>query len=268
MAYKITARRGNKKMNIKLESKHKYYNTGTTFYLYKADSSQATIDGCRGYQPTTGNVEMLWDSNNHLVLPQGTGEDQRIGNKVNVKGINCVVEIHLHGGNISSYLSHGELIDFKTRWRIMAVKFDKVLIDPETNLAQWFRDTFIYTNITVGTGVNPQNQSVWMDKLRESTPWTGSFKILADKKFKLGKGKTNKIFNFNLKINSDVNFENTLNKPTANQFFSNIYIFIISPSNNWADLDAISTAKINNLGTAQLEIGHADMNVKAVYYDM
>lgn len=268
MAYKITARRGNKKMNIKLESKHKYYNTNTTFYVYKADKTQATLDGCRGYQPTTGTVELLWDSNNNLVLPQGTGEDQRIGNKVNIKGINCVIDIHMDGSNISSYLSHSELIDFKTKWRIMAVKFDKKLNDPETNLAEWFRDTYIYTNVSVGTAVNPQYQSVWLDKLRDSTKWTGAFKILVDKKFKLGKNKTNKTFNFNVKINSDVNFENTNNKPTENQFFNNIYIFIISPSNNWTDLDAITCTKVNNLGVNQLAIGYCEANVKMIYYDM
>lgn len=268
MAYKITARRGTKKMNIKLESKHKYYNTGTSLYVYKPDKTQATIDGCRGYQPTTGNVEMIWCSNDNVVITQGTGEDQRIGNKVNIKGVNCVIDIHLDGGNISTYLSHGELIDFKTKWRIMAVRFDKVLNDPETDIAQWFRDTYIYTNVSVGLTINPQYQSVWLDKKRESTPWTGSFTILADKKFKLGKTKTNKTFNFNLGINSDVNFENTTNKPTANQFFSNIYIFIISPSDNWADVDAITATKLANLGVTQLALAHMDMNVKTIYYDM
>lgn len=65
-----------------------------------------------------------------------------------------------------------------------------------------------------------------------------------------------------------VNFENVNNKPTENQWFNNIYIFIISPSNNWMDLDAITCLKMNNLGTAQLEIGHSDYNVKTIYYDM
>lgn len=268
MTYKITARKGSKKMNIKLESKHKYYNVGTTFYLYKPDKTQTNIDACRGYQPTTGNVEMLWDSNNYLILPQGTGEDQRIGNKVNVKGVNCVVDINLNGGNIATYLSHGELIDFKTKWRIMAVKFKNKLNDPETDLARWFRETYIYTNIAVGTVINPQFQSVHLDKLRDSTPWTGSFRILADKKFKLGKMKTNKTFNFNIPINTDVNFENTTNKPTDSQKFSNIYIFIISPSNNWTDVDAITARQLANLGTAQIEIGGCNMNIKTIYYDM
>lgn len=269
MTYKITARKGNKKMNIKIESKHKYYNTGTTFYLYKTVSNGVDLDSCKGFQPTTGNVEVLFDSNNNVIIPQGTAEDQRVGNKVNIKGVNCVVSVHLNGDNIATYLSHGELIDFKTKWRIMAVKFKNPLNDPESDIAKWFRETYIYTNIVVGAVVNPQRQSVHMDKLRDSTPWTGSFTILADKKFKLGKQKTNKLFNFNLKINSDVNFENTDNKPTANQFFSNIYIFIISPSNNADDVDAITQRQLSNLQNVnQIGIGYCEMNVKTIYYDM
>lgn len=268
MTYKITARKGNKKMNIKLESKHKYYNSGTTFYLYKPDKSQANLDSCRGYQPTTGNVEVLWDSNNNLILPQGTGESQRIGNKVNIKGINCVVDIYLNGTNIATHLSHGELIDFKTKWRMMAVKFKNKLDNPDTDIAKWFRETYIYTGTEIGTGINPQYQSVHLDKKRESTPWTGSFTILADKKFKLGKMKTNKTFNFNIKTNMDVNFENTNNKPTDSQKFSNIYIFIISPSNNWADTDAITARQLSNLALSQIAIGNCNMNIKTIYYDM
>lgn len=257
-------------MNIKIESKHKYFNTGTTFYLYKADNTQTTIDGCRGFQPTTGNIEMLWSSNTNLTIPQGTKEDERIGNKVNIKGVNCVVSIHLNGDNIASHLSHGELIDFKTKWRIMAVKFKNPLTtgNEETELAEWFRDTFIYTTTVIGTVVNPQRQSNQLDKLRDSTKWTGSFTILADKKFKLGKQKTNKLFNFNIKVNSDTNFENTNNKPTENQKFSNIYIFIISPSDNATDVDCITQRQLSNLAVNQITIANCEMNIKTIYYDM
>lgn len=257
-------------MPIKLEKKHIYYNGNTSFYLYRpigTTEGATNADSSRGYCVTTGNVELLYDTSLNTLIQQGTKEDQRIGNKINIKGVNMTISLNLSGSNIISNLSHGEFIDFVLNWRIMAVKFKQPLTDPETDLAEWYRDTFIYYNLH---SVNPQIpiQSNWMDKLRDSTKWTGQFKILKDKKFVMGKRHTVTQFNFDLGFNKNVNFDNTSNTPTTDQPFSNIYIFMISPSCNFLDVDQISQDKLRLLGYAQTEIARARWNVKTIYYDM
>lgn len=270
MSYKIYAKKGKKTMPIKLEKKHIYYNGTTTFYLYKpvgATEGAGNADASRGYCTTTGNVELLYDTSLNTLIQQGTHEDQRIGNKINIKGVNMTLALNLTGANLIARLSHGEFIDFETHWRLMAVKFKSPLNDPETDLAEWFRDTFIYYNLSSQNPLIP-NQSNWMDKLRDSTKWTGKFRILKDMKFVLGKSHTMTQLNFNLGFNKNVNFDNTSNVPTNEQSFSNIYIFIISPSCNYTDVDQISQDKLKNLAEAQTEIARVRYNVKTIYYDM
>lgn len=270
MAYKLYAKKGKKTMPIKLEKKHIYYNSGTTCYLYKpVSAAQGATDtnSSRGYCVTEGNLETLFDTNFNVVIPQGTREDQRVGNKINIKGINMTLQINLSSDQLIANLSHGEFIDFSLNWRIMAVKFKKRLTDPEKDLAQWYRDTFIYYSLQSASPLI-YNQSNWMDKLRDSTPWTGQFKILKDKKFVMGKTHTNTQFEFNLGFNKDVNFENTNDIPTTDQSFSNIYIFVISPSCNYTDMDQITENKLKNLGVSQIEIARVRANTKIIYYDM
>lgn len=268
--YKIYAKKGKKTMPIKLEKKHIYYNGSTKFYLYKPkDSTQTGVidaNSSRGFCVTEGNLEMIYTTND-TVIQQGNHEDQRIGNKVNIKGVNCTIAINLNGEQLISKLSHGEFIDFSMHWRIMVVKFKKSLNDPEKDLAEWYRDTYIYYNAVSQSPFIP-NQSNWMDKKRDSTKWTGQFTILKDKKFVLGKNHTTTQFEFNIGFNKDVNFENVNNKPTTDQSFSNIYFFVISPSSNYYDVDQISQDKLRLLGVDQFEIATARYNVKTIYYDM
>lgn len=270
--YKIYAKKGKKTMPIKLEKKHIYYNGSTSFYLYKpknaGDPGVTDANSSRGYCVTDGNLEMLYTTND-TTISQGNHEDQRIGNKVNIKGVNLTIGINLNGANLISKLSHGEFIDFSTHWRIMVVKFKKALADAEKDLAEWYRDTYIYYNAISQSPFIP-NQSNWMDKKRDSTKWTGQFTILKDKKFVMGKSHTTAQFEFNIGFNKDVNFENTNNNPTADQSFSNIYFFVISPSNNYFDVDQISQDKLRLLPAenAQFEFAIARYNIKTIYYDM
>lgn len=276
MTYKIYAKKGRKVMPIKLESKHVYENPFNVGFMYRPNYlNVATADAAKGTHVTEGNIWLLKNSN-VFTLAQGTGESDRIGNKVNIKGINCAISISLHATNLINYFGHGTLTDLQFKFRIMAVKF-KNKFDTTNHsiswwLAKWFRETFIYYRVIANAqdGEPVLLQSNQMDKLRDSTPWTGNFKILKDKKFMLGVRHSSAQFNFNLGPNKDVNFENTNNQPTEGQGFSNTYIFIIMPSNYYNDVDTVSRERAETITAAQnnVQLFSYNANIKTIYYDM
>lgn len=268
-SYKIYAKKGKKTMPIKIESKHFYSNPYQSLYIYRPTNNVQNQEANNGYNISSRNVWVAWKSNN-VTIPQGTGEVGRIGNKVNIKGVNCSMIVSLTPTNLINYFGHGDLVDLEFKFRIMAVKFNKPLNDDTVDLADWFRETFIYTRVQTGTGIGVLCQSVWTDKLRDSTKYTGSFKILKDKKFTLSKSHSSTQFNFNLGLNREVNFENDNNRPTVEQKFNNIYIFVISPCWYELDMDTISRSGALSIteGQGQVSLFNLAANIKTIYYDM
>lgn len=268
MAYKIYAKKGKKTMPIKLESKHFYTNLNYIYInLYKSNvGSAATAADLRGMGPTKDNFTIIHNTNN-MTVQRGTAENARVGNKINLKGINMVLGLSFVTDAIATYLSHSESCKMVFNFRVMTVKFDQQMTT--TDLARWYQETFIYyREINLSGGEKFPKQSNWMDKLRDSTPWTGSFKIIKDKKFTLDKDHSFTQFNYNLGFNKDINFDNTSNRPTDNQYINNIYTFLISPSNNFYDMDAVSQSKVENFANAQQAIWGLEGNIKTIYYDM
>lgn len=281
-SYKIYAKKGKKTMPIKVESKHIYHNsTQYDMYVYRPVPDATTDNELKGYNITGYNINRLFDTDNNITISQGNREDQRQGNKINIKGVNCTIAISMDPDVLVNSFSHGDNVDLEFKFRIMAVRFNSddklkqtdggVARTINDGLAEWFRDTYIYYNQAGTTsGGHLINQSVWMDKMRDSTKWTGSFKIMKDKKFTLSRAHTSTQFNFNLGFNREVNFENTTNKPTLNQRFNHIYIFIITPSNYRFDMDTTSYAKAKTITQQQqgLSLFHSWSNVKIIYYDI
>lgn len=268
MSYKIYAKKGKKTMPIKLEKKHFYNNSSFQYmYLYKTNlATSPTLDNVKGYGPNKDTIKLLYITNN-MSIQRGTAEDQRIGNKINLKGINMVICLRFLQDAIATYLSHSESVLMNFQFRIMTVKFDQQMTT--TDLAKWFRESYIYTRlISITGGDNYPQMSNWMDKLRDSTPWTGSFEILKDKKFTLNKNKTVAMINYNLGFNKEINFDNISNRPTDNQYINNIYTFIIGPSNNFYDMDAVSMSKVESFSADYNAIFGLEVNTKVIYYDM
>lgn len=269
-AFKIYAKKGNKTMSIKIEEKHVYTHTFTSnselaINVYKPNAS-TTADYVTGYGVNSNNIKVLHNSNN-LTLQQGTAEDQRVGNKVNVKSISISLYIRFNTERLIAAFSHGQMIDTFFNFRVMTVRFN----DPvsSADIARWYRESFIYyRTVSISGGDEYPYQSNWMDKLRESTEWTGSFEILYDKKFKIKKSKSVKQMNILVPLNGYVNFDNVSNKPTAGQKFNNVYTFLITPSNIFLDMDAVSSDKSQNMATDYTLLFYANANVKTIYYDM
>lgn len=273
-SYKIYAKKGKKVMPIKIEEKHVYQHVATnqdlTIPIFKSLTQPSYPQYYRGYAPTEATCKLLHNTNT-ITVSQGTAEDQRIGNKVNIKSVSLVLNLHMNPTSLVNDFGHSELVDMKFHFRLMCVKFNSPLstADEAENFADWYRNTFIYyRTVSVTGGDKMPFQSNWMDKMRNSTDYTGSFKILYDKKFSLSKFKTVKQKQINLPINGNATFDNDTNQLTLNQKLSNIYTFLIGPSNNWLDMDVVSTGKAEALSNNYSSLFIYNANIKTIYYDV
>lgn len=272
-SYKIYAKQGNKTMPIKIEEKHTYghlttVNTEGGIVVGKQDSLVAQDSGNpNGYGVNNANIKILHNSNNIRIV-QGTAEDQRIGNKVNIKSVAITMYIHPNTQTfINNYYDVQRVMcPFRFNFRIMTVKFEQQMTT--TDIATWYRQTYIYLrSVSITNSTQFPYQSNWMDKLRESTPWTGQFEILLDKKFQLTDLHSQTQMNITVPITGQVNFDNTSNNPTANQYVSNIYTFLISPANNDLDMDMLSCDQTNTI-TPSATMWNYQGNIKVIYYDV
>lgn len=264
-SYKIYAKKGKKVMPIKIEEKHVYQNISTDISIFKPLVSTVTSAYVRGYGVNPGTVYILHNTN-QVYIPQGTAENNRVGNKVNIKSISISMNLSFVARNLIDQFGHGQNIDTCFRFRLMTVKFQDPMT--ATDISKWFRESHIYFYTeTAQDGAYPVVNN-WAKKLRESTPYTGQFTILMDKKFTMTKFKSFKQIMANVPIKGNVNFDNTSSKPTANQYFSNIYTFLISPSYNKGDMDPISVDKADSLATDSANLFEAKTNIKTIYYDI
>lgn len=264
-SYKIYAKKGKKVMPIKLEEKHTYVNVTNDIAIYKPLFNNVTSAYVKGYNVNPQTVHILHNTNN-VYIPQGTGESNRIGNKVNIKSISLTMNLSFIPRALIDSFGHGQNIDTCFRFRLMTVKFEQQMT--ATDISTWFRQSYIYFyNITAQDGAYPVMNN-WAKKLRESTPWTGEFSILMDKKFTLTKFKSFKQIVANVPVKGNVNFDNNSSKPTGNQYFSNIYTFLISPSYNKGDMDPISVDKADSLVDDSINLFEARTNIKIIYYDV
>lgn len=252
-----------KNFKISVEDKHKYHNyADQTISLNKIRNTTADDNGwCIG-QNCLGRFEL----SDVVTIHQGTSEEQRIGNKVFMKFLHWTYSICLDSGSYISNLSHGQNIDTYFRFRIMVVKFDKAMT--EQDICDWFKATYIYFNtVNLTPSGTTIQQSVHQTKLRESTDYTGKFKILYDKKIKLGKKKTVKMANVPIKIKQNLNFDNT-NNTCTDAAFKYIYGLVIGPCYNQLDTDTITADKSFHFSTDFVSLAHVNGVLKYEYYDI
>lgn len=268
MSYKIYAKKGRKVMPIKVEEKHIYSHVQNdndlTLKVFKPVANVPVVN-VRGYGVSSANVHILHTTDN-TVITQGPAENQRIGNKVNIKSISLTFKLYFNSPTLIANFSHGEMMNTWFNFRLMVVKFKDA--KTSTDIAQWFRESYIYYSLRAVSDGNYPVQSNWMDKLRESTPYTGSFKILYDKKFTLNKVKSVRQKNILIPFNGQVNFENTYNRPTDNQTFNHIYTILITPSSNRTDMDPVSADKCTSLADDSANLFYYNANIKTIYYDV
>lgn len=262
MATIVARSKYGKKFKVSVEDKHKYFNFDSqTIYLNKTDVDK---DSNNGFNIGT-NCLVAYNLSTNVVIQQGTAEDQRVGNKVYMKFLHFTYSLGLSGASLTTNLPHGDLADLFLRFRVMVVKFENEMSSQQ--LVEWFRTTYIYfKTMTVGALTWPC-QSVHQTKLRESTPYTGRFKILYDKKLKMGKKKTVKVSNISIPIKQNLNFENTYNKVTDDTF-KNIYAIFIGPCFNDIDTDSITSDKTYSFSSERVFLAGIHAVMKYEYYDI
>lgn len=250
-----------KKFKISVEDKHKYFNfTEQPIRINKLDANKVDDNGLCIGASTLARFQL----SDNITISQGTAEDQRIGNKIFMKFIHWTIDLHLDGLSLINNFPHGTIADLYARFRIMVVKFQKAMT--EQDLVDWFKATYIYFNLA-GSGNISIKQSVHQTKLRESTPFTGKFKIMYDKKIKMGRKKNVKMCNIPIRINQNLNFENT-NNTSTDESFKYIYGLVIGPCCNDLDLDSISAEYASRFSTPYQDFAKVGGVIKYEYYDM
>ena len=201
----------------KIEVKHIYQNSShysssnSYLPLIWSNSANLTFTSPNNVYQPTANVK-AWT----LPVPtQGTNDDQHVGNKITPQSYHCDIiisprdfndylpnlfnKLFLTGGGIQSETNY-LLTKSKYCMRLMVVDFynddrfelpDQFVSNIEnsadnddynsvmTELNIWYRSTYVPTG-----GANLANVSCSQRMLRESTDYTGSFKILADRLLK------------------------------------------------------------------------------------
>lgn len=277
-----------------IEDKHVYQNSG--FYIAQnsylpliwENSATLTFTSPNNtYQPTA-NVK-AWT----LPVPtQGTDENQRIGNKISPQSYHCDIVIQplnlndylpnlfnklfLTGGGIQSETNY-LLTKSKYCMRLMVVDFygdekfklpDQFVANIEQSadndeyntvmmhLNNWYRTTFVPTGRNFDVNVSCSQKM-----LRESTPYTGRFKILHDRLIKLSpKNHFTKRISLDLDLKKYKDFNISENRFTKH----NILICLFNCMCPVLDMDPV-LYKLLNQAYAE-DIDHTDhLNYRNTY---
>lgn len=264
MSYYIKARKGGRNITFPLEEKHVYFNNdgSSPFYGEKTISTYPNTN----FQQNSVALDkfIILHKSDDLTLAQGTSDDSRIGNKVSLTAIDFTIYLRLDIGTFIDHIPHGWLQKLSVNFRIMTVKFDKSM--GQADLMDWYKNTYIYYS-NLNTAQAPAlSQSCHQDMLRESTTWTGKFKILKDMKLKLTYNKGIKQVHYKLDPHMSLTFDNT--NHVTNEDFAHTYTFIVAPIDYRLDFDGTSFNYLNGLQTQSYSIAKAGYNVKYTFYDL
>ena len=262
----------------KIEVKHFYQNSsyyvGANPYLPLVwdNSANLTFTSPNGVLQPTAQVK-AWT----LPVPaQGTDENQRVGNKISPQSYHCDIvltpnysdylpnvfnKLFLGGGGIQSETNY-LLTKSKYYMRLMVVDFfadDRFKIPDQfvskiedsadnddynsvmLELRNWYRSIFVPTG-----RADAVNVSCSQKMLRESTEYTGSFKILGDRLIKLSpKNHFSKRISLDLNLSKYKDFNITNNRYTKH----NILICLFNCMAPTLDMDPILYKLLNSAYT-------------------
>lgn len=242
-----------------VEDKHKYHN----YTLDDKELKSSSMNGGDGSGCTFSDYTFAFDYlSDKFKLAMGYTDDSRIGNKVFLKFADLTYSINLSFDS-SLTLPDYKMCDFWGRFRVMVVKFDQAMTD--TLIKDWLRNTFVY--ITSNSTYNLQ--SCHQSKMRESTEWTGRFKILYDEKFKIDKKNSVKFDTIHIPFSKNITFTSSSSTAPKDYDINYIYAIYIPPA--WIKIDwDYETAKMfaNTSASTKYKIANVNSCLKFEYYDM
>ena len=188
----------------------------------------------------------------------GSGNDQRVGNKIN--NVSIRVEYDLGLTDFKTFLLQSQLTtaadpQFFMKCRLMLIDIP----DEEALTAQQAYDYF--TSIFEYYDNNPAFQSTHTKALRVNGPYNGMFSILYDEPFMLTNNHPEHHNVFNLKLKDTLLF-----KPGTNNLQNhNYYIWLVLPKFYRTDLSTSLRQQIETLYQYPLS---SFMNIKITYFDI
>ena len=163
------------------------------------------------------------------------------------------------------------------KFRIMIVRFDdlsdnegKKEEDLKIFIRNWFNEIFVPLAIVPASGSGYQDIPVVSNQskmLRESTQYTGSYKIMYDEMIELNQNDYSKYIKINLEPKMNLTFKDSDNNPTTENF-NNVFGFIIPPTYYKTDMDIVSYNQFLRGVYSSINVAEFTTNVKFTYYDI
>ena len=239
-----------------------------------------------------------------FTIDKGDGSNERIGDKVFIKSVKLMFNINFNyykymqyisqyaadvntittevadqatQNTVRTYLNTRNNMDSFFKLRFMLVKFDELdqgyVSTLNDNIAKWFNSTFVpslYAPPSTSSNIAIPFVSNQAKMLRESTPYTGKFKILKDMMITIGNKDPQKHIEIDLepKMNITFNPDNSTSRAgfVSNSDWTNVIGFFILPSYYQEDMDLVSFNQINK--EALTNFITMDENIKITYYDL
>lgn len=278
--------------------------------LYKAGYRPITQSANILYNSTGDNN----DINQPWRWKQGSGAQEVIGDKIMIKSVNFHYEFTLNekpflytpSADLDFEAGHNQTTQnpiiindsatnesfqaiknqsWRRDYRLQVIHFEQDL--PTTNsgikefLAKWFSCTYVPQRIYNSPDWDDWGYTSMMSNkvqmLRESTPYTGKFKIIKDIQFSLSDTKPYQIIDFQLDPKKQVNLvPNEVNGidylEISNDWWLNTLVVLWNPMNYDIDMDPLSGQALKNIeytsGYTNFEIGKITYSIKLTYYDV
>lgn len=272
------------------EQKHFYNNfnrlqTRSNFRLQDTTDTRAFKYGA----PTISDQVLVYTP----AFPSvGTGDNQRIGKEIYIKNIAFYGQLqnvitHTINQRLMTYLDADEKAETsKTNLmpvyaptipvRVMVVQFDDKIGDwqnmPPSTFKMWFNATYCPASAAT-------SEPHYLEKrMRETTAYTGHFKILYDQVFRLGNELLN--IDINLAMKQKFTFDSSNSTVPIN---NHIHLFVLTPwannisrlntrddfnelFKNWMySMDYFTTFEL--LDDIDLPVVQSDLTTKITYYD-
>lgn len=149
----------------------------------------------------------------------------------------------------------------------------------KNRVAEWFSQTYVPQKYNTGAAASwaDYGYSLLMSNkvkmLRESTSYTGKFKIIKDIEFSLNQSKTYQIIDFQLDPKKQVNMTTNdgINYTITNDWWLNTVIVLWQPMNYDLDMDPLSAAILKGISSSSyssFNIGEITKSIKLTYYDV
>ena len=278
-------------------------NINTQGYSTRTTSVNPTAINLNGVNVTGDKIVRVYQPYT-LTLPKGTGTNERIGDKIFIKSVKLMFNINFNYYQFIQYISQDQKDDntietdisgqqvqntvttyvnnrnqtnafFKLRF--MLVRFDELdqgyISTLNDEIAKWFNSTFVPSLYAPPSQTNDiaipfvSNQA---KMLRESTAYTGKFKIIKDIMLTIGNKDPQKHIEIDLepKMNITFNPDDSTSRAgyVSNSEWTNVIGFFILPSYYQEDMDLVSYSHIND--GALNNFITIDKNIKMTYYDL